>query len=90
MAFQHWGIKVKEGNKMFISGPTGLIKCSVFPKVISIDDEFNIADVLEKTIDIYNSPVPVCLNYSFDKYPPEYLKKVPQDVVGIFLFTRIL
>ena len=52
-----------------------------FSKVISIVDESNIANVLEKTIDIYNSPIPVCWNYSFDKYPPEYLKKVPQDIV---------
>ena len=88
IAFQHWGISVKEGNKNFISFPRGLINCSVFPTVISSVDDSNDSDVLDETMHIYNSPIPVCWNYSFHEYPPEYQKRVSQDVVEKMSYSQ--
>lgn len=88
MLFQHWGSKVKEGNEMFTSDGTCQIKCCDFPKVISIDEKFNNTVVLEKIIEIHNSPISVCWNYSFNEYPPEYLKKVPQEVVEKMSYSQ--
>ena len=88
MSYQHWGIKVKLGNPRFTCGALCQIKCDCFPKVISIDDEFDDNVVLDTIIEIHNSPIPVCWNYCFDEYPPEYLKKVPQDVVEKMSYSQ--
>ena len=88
MSFQHWGIKVKPGNELFNFGEISEIKCSDFPKVLAIDEHFHDNEVLEKIIEIHNSPIPVCWNYLFDEYPPEYLNKVPQDVLEKMSYSQ--
>ena len=90
MSFKHWGTKIKDGNEMFTSGGIYLIKCCDFPKVISIDEKFNNFVILEKIIEIHNSPIPVCWNYSFEEYPPEYLKLFHRKLSKNVIFIRIL
>ena len=88
MSFQHLGNKFRHKNKLFTSGGICQIKCGDFPKVIYIDKKFNNTVVLEKIIEIYSSSIPVCWNYLFDEYPPEYLKKVPQEVIKKMSYSQ--